>query len=72
MELDIGELHPQLETVRNTQPTKCTVSLLGYLCYSIALNIPTYFDPQAIIIKELNGPQFWLTLDKITTLYIKT
>jgi hypothetical protein len=72
MDLDIGELHPHLETVRSPQPTKRTVLFLGYLCYSITLKVHTYFDPQRIIIRELNKSQCWLTLDKITTLYIKT
>jgi len=68
MELDTGELRQHLETVRKSQPIKCTVFFLGYLCYSITLNIPAYFDPQEITIRELNKSQFWLTLDKITTL----
>ena len=70
-ELAICELHPHLETVRTAPPTKCTVLFLGYLCYSITLNVHTCFDPQGIIIREINAWQCWLTLDKITTLYIK-
>jgi len=72
MELDIGEFHPHLETVPNTQPTKCTVLFLGYLCYSITLNVHACFDPRGIIVRELNRLQRWLTWGKITTLYIET
>ena len=69
MELDIGELHRHLGTVRSTQPAKCIVMFLGYLCYGVKLNVHTCFDPQGIIIRELNESQCWLTLEKITTLY---
>jgi hypothetical protein len=40
------------DTTRNTQATKLTIFFLKYLYYNMALNIPTCFDPQGIIIRE--------------------
>jgi len=41
-------------TLRNTQPTQCTVLFIRYLCYDIALNIHKCVTPQGVIIREPN------------------
>jgi hypothetical protein len=49
----------------STQTKKCTVLFLGYLCYTVTLNIATYFDPKGIIIRELTKATLQKT--KLTT-----
>jgi hypothetical protein len=42
--------------IHDIKPTKCTKMVLRYLYYNITLNIPTCFDPQRTIIRELKIP----------------
>jgi len=37
----------------NTQTTKCTVFFLRYLHYNTTLSIPTCFNPQVIVTREV-------------------
>jgi hypothetical protein len=46
--------HNTYFVIKTPRPTKCTILFADILYYIITLNSATCFDPQGIIIRELN------------------